>query len=72
MAKKNLPCLRCGEECVIQVDVSDGESCQCCGCGAEFRASEIRAIHAAWIPFLAWLDDHPDKRPAAGAKKEKG
>lgn len=69
-AKKTLPCPRCMEECFIQVDVSDGESCQCCGCGEEFPVTFIRRLHADWIPFLAWLDDHPAKRPPPEANKK--
>lgn len=53
------PCIRCGEEETVMLDLSDLERCTCSSCDAEFTTTEVRAALAAWVKILDWIDLAP-------------
>ncbi len=58
----NLPCPKCGVECLIHVDllcVNESDSLHCCECDEDFGPEDVRNFVAKWQPVLAWLDTAP-------------
>jgi hypothetical protein len=54
-----LPCILCGQTCLIRVDLDDLSLFTCAECGQEFNVEDVRAHAAAWQRVLAWLDAAP-------------
>lgn len=56
-----LPCLYCGEEGCITVDLVDLDQFRCCECDREFSRAEVEETIAKWARVLAWIDTAPAK-----------
>jgi hypothetical protein len=57
-----LPCLWCGEEGTVRVDLADltgDDAFTCSACDAEFGVADVRARLDAWLPVLAWVEAAP-------------
>jgi hypothetical protein len=67
-----LPCIKCGEEAAIRVDVQDGDTLTCCGCDAEYTVEDVEQVIAEWREILPWLKAHPRRVPAPQAAGEVG
>jgi uncharacterized protein (DUF983 family) len=57
---KGLRCLHCGEADTVLVGLAElGFTCS--ACGEDFRASDVRAMLAAWADVLEWIDRAPTR-----------
>ena len=53
------PCLRCGENDTVMLDLSDLETCHCNSCDAEFTIEQVREVLVTWAKIIAWIDTAP-------------
>jgi hypothetical protein len=53
------PCIKCGEEATVRLDLSDLDSFVCCSCDAEFTTADVRATLAEWQRVLSWIEAAP-------------
>lgn len=53
------PCIKCGEEATVRLDLSDLDAFTCSSCDAEFTADDVRAFVAEWAKVLSWIDSAP-------------
>ena len=59
----NLPCIRCGEECTVSIDLNDmtgDEALQCRECEATYSLADVQAVMNKWAPVLAWIETAPE------------
>ena len=55
-----IACLECGEKDTVLVGLAElGFTCS--ACGEDFRASDVRAMLAAWADVLEWIDRAPTR-----------
>lgn len=54
-----LPCILCGEEAALSVDLDDCTTFRCPECENEFTADDVRTHLASWSRVLNWLDSAP-------------
>ena len=57
-----LPCLRCGEEVAITLDLDDCCTFRCPECNADFTVDEVQTTMNLWAEVLTWLDTAPKLR----------
>jgi transcription elongation factor Elf1 len=58
----NLPCIHCGEEAVVSIDLNDftgEEALRCNECEATYSLESVKGVMAKWAPVLAWLETAP-------------
>ncbi len=55
----NLPCIKCGEETTIRLDLDDCDRMTCGECSAEFTLAEVQDVIGRWQPVLQWLGTAP-------------
>jgi transcription elongation factor Elf1 len=59
-----LPCLRCGNQVILSIDLDDlcgDEACTCNECGEHFSLAEVQAILDGWRDVLAWVALAPNR-----------
>lgn len=54
-----LTCPCCGQDCGIQLNLSDLDTCSCPECSEEFSLDTVREMLAKWQRVLAWVDACP-------------
>lgn len=57
-----LPCLRCGEEGTVKIDLADltgEESITCTACDQSYGVPAVLDVVRRWTPCLAWLAAAP-------------
>lgn len=59
----HLPCPKCGEEAIVQIDLDDLNTCKCGECEEEFTTEDVRNLIAKWSSVLAWIDTAPILNP---------
>ncbi len=52
-------CPKCLEQTLITVDVSDGDTLHCPGCGEEYSLDAVTSMIESWQPLIPWLKAHP-------------
>jgi hypothetical protein len=51
-----LPCIRCGQEATVRLDLDDCATFTCGECEESWTADELREHLAKWQRVLAWVD----------------
>lgn len=54
-----LPCILCGAEGTIRLDLDDVANLTCAECEESFTPADVRAFMAKWAPVLAWIETAP-------------
>jgi transcription elongation factor Elf1 len=54
-----LPCIRCGQEASISLDLDDCSTFRCGECEESFDVCDLREHLARWQRVLAWVDAAP-------------
>lgn len=54
-----IPCILCGAEDNLRVDLDDMAHFTCSDCDGEFTAQDVRRHQERWTGVLAWLDAAP-------------
>jgi hypothetical protein len=55
----SLPCIRCGQDATISLDLDDCTTFRCAECDDSFDADDVRDHMARWQRVLAWVDARP-------------
>lgn len=56
----SVPCLQCGEEGTVSVQVHDMEEFHCSNCDADYTAADVRATVGAWQRLLDFVESAPE------------
>lgn len=55
-----LPCILCGADCSISLDLDDCDTFRCGECEETFTASDVRNMLQMWGKVLAWVETAPE------------
>jgi hypothetical protein len=59
-----LPCVLCGQETTLTLDLDDLETLHCPECGEDFTRADVEAFLDKWNHVLAWLKAAAELAPA--------
>ena len=51
-----LPCIKCGENCCLALDLDDLITFRCRECEEEFTREQVESTVAIWGRCLTWID----------------
>ncbi len=54
-----LPCILCGQEATITLDLDDCAVFRCPECVNDFSADDVRDHAAKWARVIAWIETAP-------------
>jgi hypothetical protein len=54
-----LPCIRCGQDASISIDLDDCATFRCGECEESFDACDLREHLEKWQRVLAWVEQAP-------------
>ena len=55
-----LPCIKCGNDCCVRLDLDDCDRFNCTSCDEEYTRDEVSMTLAKWRAVLEWIDTLPD------------
>jgi hypothetical protein len=56
-----LPCILCGQETTISLDLDEVDNFHCSECDGVFSVSDLRDHMERWQKVLAWIHLAPDR-----------